>query len=149
MPWFWEKMPSLGSSMGLISYLKCCFKCISEKYLRNFSLRSLSFVCCRLNIYQSALIFSNLPCPEKFLVTRLYKTYVLQRKHHKNVCSLYSSRFFVFKCVFSEFWAALKWIRWGWYWKPKRVWFEGTFRNRLTKGSNTDWIYSDWNFPLK
>ena len=29
------------------------------------------FVCCRLNVYRSALIFRNLPCPEKFLVTRL------------------------------------------------------------------------------
>ena len=30
--------------MGLISRLKCCFKRIYEKNLRNFSLRGLSFV---------------------------------------------------------------------------------------------------------
>ena len=57
--------------MGLISHLKCCFKRIQEKNIRNFSLRGLSFVCCRLNVYRSALIFINLHCPEKFLVTRL------------------------------------------------------------------------------
>ena len=61
--------------MGLTSHLKCCFKRILEKSLQTFSLRSLSFVCCRLNIYRSALIFRNRPCPEKFLVTRLaYKS---------------------------------------------------------------------------
>ena len=32
---------------------------------------NLSFVCCRLNVNRSALIFRNLLCPEKFLVTRL------------------------------------------------------------------------------
>ena len=59
--------------MGLISRLKCSFKRILEKNLRNFSLRRLSFVCCWLNIYQSALFFRNLPCPEKFLVTCVRK----------------------------------------------------------------------------
>ena len=54
--------------MALISHLKCCFKHIYEKKLQNFSLQGLLFVCCRLNVYQSALIFRNLPCPEKFLV---------------------------------------------------------------------------------
>ena len=34
-------------------------------------MRGLLLLCCRLNIYRSALIFRNLPCPEKFLVTRL------------------------------------------------------------------------------
>ena len=34
------------------------------------SLRSLLFVCCGLNVYRSALIFRNLPCPEKLLVMR-------------------------------------------------------------------------------
>ena len=28
-------------------------------------------MCCRLNVYQNALILRNLPCPEKFLVKRL------------------------------------------------------------------------------
>ena len=64
-------MPYLGSSIGLISHLKCCLKRILEKNVQNFSLRGLLFVCCRLNVYRSALIFRNLPCPEKFLVTRL------------------------------------------------------------------------------
>ena len=58
--------------MGLISHLKCCFKGIQEKNLRNFSLWSLSFVCCRFNVYRSAFFFRNLHCPEKLLVTRLY-----------------------------------------------------------------------------
>ena len=57
--------------MGSIFHLKCCFKRIQEKNIRNFSLRSLLFVYCRLSVYRSALIFKNLPCPEKFLIIRL------------------------------------------------------------------------------
>ena len=57
--------------MGLTPHLKCCFQRIQEKNLLNFSLRDLSLVCFRLNVYRSDLIFRNLPWPEKFLVTRL------------------------------------------------------------------------------
>ena len=57
--------------MGLISHLKCCFKRIYEKNLRNFPLQGLPFAYCRLNTCWSALIFRKLPCFEKFLVTRL------------------------------------------------------------------------------
>ena len=46
-------------------HLKCCFNAI-------FSiLQGLSFMCCRLNVYRSALILRNLPRREKFLVRRL------------------------------------------------------------------------------
>ena len=58
--------------MELISHLRCCFKRIQEKNIRNVSLRGLSFICCRLNVYRGALIFRNFPCYGKFLVTRLF-----------------------------------------------------------------------------
>ena len=45
----------IGSSMGLISHFKFCFKRIQEKNLRNLSLGGPSFVCCRLNVHRSAL----------------------------------------------------------------------------------------------
>ena len=56
---------------------KMLFQAYLGKYLQHFSLRSLSFVCCRWNIFQSALIFINLPCPEKLLVTRLSSSWDL------------------------------------------------------------------------
>ena len=43
-----------------------------KKISEIFPLRCFSFVCCRLNFYPSALVLrKQLPCPEKFLVTRL------------------------------------------------------------------------------
>ena len=47
------------------------FKIMFYAYLSNFSLQGLFSVCFRLNVYRSAFIFRNLPCPEKFLVTHL------------------------------------------------------------------------------
>ena len=61
------KMHWLCSSMSSISHLKCCFESILEKKLWNFFLRGLSFMCCKWNVYRSALIQRNLTCPEKFL----------------------------------------------------------------------------------
>ena len=51
-----------------------------KKIPKNFSLRGLLLVCCRLNLYRSAPIFRKLPCPEKFLVTRLCQIYILRKK---------------------------------------------------------------------
>ena len=56
---------------GSNSHLKCSFKIIFEKKHQNISLLGLSFVGRPLNIYRSAPISRNLPCPEKFLVTCL------------------------------------------------------------------------------
>ena len=67
--------------LNFLFKIKCCFQCIQEKNLRNFFLRSLFLVCYRLNVYQGALILRNLPCPEKFLVTRLV---VELRKNTRN-----------------------------------------------------------------
>ena len=51
-------------------------------------------LCCRLNVYRSALFLRNLPCPEKFLVTRLlcqghnisssFKVFVSMKKNFAN-----------------------------------------------------------------
>ena len=58
---------------GLNSHLKCSFKSILEKKHQYFFLRSpFWYVCHTLKIYRSAPIPKNLPCPEKFLVVRLY-----------------------------------------------------------------------------
>ena len=50
-------------------------------------------VCCRLNLYLSALIFRNLPCPEKFLVTRLL-TSTLQKKKKKEIYAFKQLQFY-------------------------------------------------------
>ena len=55
---------------------KMLFQAYLGKNLRSFSLQGLSFVCCRLNLYRSALIFRDLPSPEKFLVICLIKIYL-------------------------------------------------------------------------
>ena len=50
-----KKVSWLYSCLSYISHLKCCFARILETNLSNFFLRSFSFVCCRLNVYRSAL----------------------------------------------------------------------------------------------
>ena len=54
-----------------VEILKCNFKSILEKRDQNFSMRGLSSVCHTWNIYRSAPIPRNLPCPKKVLVARL------------------------------------------------------------------------------
>ena len=61
------KMHWLCSSTSSVSHLKCCFESILEKKLWNVFLRGLSFMCCKWNVYRSALIQRNLTCPEKSL----------------------------------------------------------------------------------
>ena len=63
--------------------LKMFFFFLSIKYIGNkslnFSLRSLFFVQCRLNVFRSALVLRNVPCPEKFMVTLLLVVVVSQQ----------------------------------------------------------------------
>ena len=54
-----------------VEILKYNFKSILEKKDQNFSMRGLCSVCHTWNIYRSAPIPRNLPCPKKFLVARL------------------------------------------------------------------------------
>ena len=53
------------------------------KNLQNFSLRGLSFVRWRLNVYQSALNSRNLPFPEKFLI---YHWRILRSSYRQLAC---------------------------------------------------------------
>ena len=64
---FENNMTWLCSSTGSISHLKCYFKIIYDKKFGNFSLRVLSFGCCRWNVYRSALIPKIFVCSEKLL----------------------------------------------------------------------------------
>ena len=66
-----EKNGLIVSILGLISHFKCDFKSFQENKNYIFSLRSVSFMCCRWNVYRRTLIPRKLPCPEKFLVTHL------------------------------------------------------------------------------
>ena len=66
MPWLWPSWVKFFKN-----HLKYSFKSFQEKKTQFFFLRGLSFMCCWRNVYRSDLITIKLPCPEKFLVTRL------------------------------------------------------------------------------
>ena len=73
-----EKNALIVSILGLISHFKCGFKSFQEKKKHIFSLWCFSLMCCRWNVYRRVLIPRKLPCPEKFLVTRLtIKSYLI------------------------------------------------------------------------
>ena len=74
VPSFWEKLPWLCPSWAKFLILNVILRVSSRKKKHIFSLRGFSFMCCRWNIYWRALIPRKLPCPEKFLVTRLWLT---------------------------------------------------------------------------
>ena len=82
---FKEKCPDFGNNAlsRFIYGFNFSFKMLFYVYLGKKSLRCFpvgpSFVCCRLNIYQSAFIFRNLPCPQKFLITCL-KVQIFRRQ---------------------------------------------------------------------
>ena len=70
---YWKKWPNIGKKNALIvfshelnihlcSHLKSCFKSTYEEKLQNFPLWRLTFMCCRWNVYRSALILRNLSC---------------------------------------------------------------------------------------
>ena len=70
---YWKKWPNIGKKNALIvfshelnihlcSHLKSCFKSTYEEKLQNFPLWRLTFMCCRWNVYRSALILTNLSC---------------------------------------------------------------------------------------
>ena len=67
-PNFGKKGPDYGNLW--VTFLMRFFKSFQEKK-QNFTLRDLSFMWCRQNVYRRAPIPIKFPCPEKFLVTRL------------------------------------------------------------------------------
>ena len=65
----WGKSTVIAVIYGINFSFKMQFLSFSRRKSRNFSLLGFSFLCCRWNVYQSALISRNLPCLDKFLVT--------------------------------------------------------------------------------
>ena len=89
-----EKNALIVSILGFISHFKCGFKSFQEKKKHIFSLRGFSFMCCRSNVYRRALILRRLPCPEKFLVTRLkpYHILISEKGRTRIVNSLFNAK---------------------------------------------------------
>ena len=75
-----------------------------EKKHQNVSLRGFSFVCQTWNVYRSAPIPRNLPCPLKFLVTGLIrnKFKLIKGLSYKSVWSKTCFQFSLGACHLSE-----------------------------------------------
>ena len=64
-----KKCPNFGKKCyGLNSRLRCSFKSTSNKKSKSFILRSSSILCRIWNVFRSAPISRNQPCPKSFLV---------------------------------------------------------------------------------
>lgn len=67
----WGKIPLTVATYGINLPFKLLVLRVSRIENETFSLWGLCFLCCRWNIYRSALIIRKLPCPQKPMVTRL------------------------------------------------------------------------------
>ena len=79
-----EKSTLIVFIYGLNFSLKMLFEEYLGKKSPKFYQWRLSVVCCRLNVYRSDLVLINLPCPKKFLVTRLNSTNFYQMSYFQN-----------------------------------------------------------------
>ena len=72
MPWFWKKRPWFFPYWGLIYHSKYSLRVSRTKSSKIFCCGAFFSLIFRGNIYRSALISRNFPCPEKFLVVHLH-----------------------------------------------------------------------------
>ena len=103
MPWLW-------SPIGKISF----FKSIQVKKLYIFSPAGSFFLVLQVNVCQSALIPRNLPCPKKFLVTRL--DWILLSKAYENLDEK------IQKSYVSWHWKVMESLKKNWLLAPKMTW---------------------------
>ena len=103
---FWRKCPGFIHLWVKFLIENAVLRTSQKKISEIIPCQSLSFACCRLNVYRSTLILRNLSCPQNFLVTRLISQNILVVSftctRNTNVpCPLLSNncKFFIFLVI--------------------------------------------------